>query len=103
MPAEAIHDGDHQSGVINPKLNFPLEDLYPDGQEAGQVGQEIYGCGAAFAFAVRSQHRIENAPFRLYCNQFIRASERSPRAATRSGRSPTPPTGSTSAYPPADA
>jgi hypothetical protein len=62
--------------VINPKLNFPLEDLYPDGQAAGQVGQEIYGCGSAFIFATRSQHHVDNAPFRLYCNQFIRAHER---------------------------
>ena len=72
-----IQEGEHQSGVINHELSFPLEDLYPDGQPAGQVGQEIYGCGAAFAFAVRSHHHVENAPFRLYCNQFIRASERS--------------------------
>jgi hypothetical protein len=77
IPKEMIQEGDHQSGVINPELSFPLEDLYPDGQPAGQVGQEIYGCGAAFAFAVRSHHHVENAPFRLYCNQFIRASERS--------------------------
>jgi hypothetical protein len=76
LPKDAIQDGDHQSGVINPKLNFPLEDLYPDGQPAGQVGQEIYGCGAAFVFATRSHHPVENAPFRLYCNHFIRAHER---------------------------
>jgi hypothetical protein len=76
LPKEMVRKGDHQSGVINPNLSFPLEDLYPDGQEAGQVGQEIYGCGAAFAFAIRSHHQIENASFRLYCNQFIRASER---------------------------
>src|SRR4029079_15099062 len=37
LPRGAIQHGDHQSGVINPKLNFPLEDLYPDGQPAGQV------------------------------------------------------------------
>jgi hypothetical protein len=76
LPKDAIQDGDHQSGVINPKLNFPLEDLYPDGQPAGQVGQEIYGCGAAFAFATRSHHQVDNAPFRLYCDHFIRAHER---------------------------
>jgi hypothetical protein len=76
LPKDAIQDGDHQSGVINRELNFPLEDLYPDGQPAGQVGQEIYGCGAAFVFGTRSHHQIENAPFRLYCNHFVRASER---------------------------
>lgn len=76
LPSDAIHEGEHQSGVICPDLSFPLEDLYPDGQKAGQVGQEIYGSGGAFAFATRSHHTVEGAPFRLYCNQFIRASER---------------------------
>lgn len=76
LPKQDIQDGDHQSGVINLDLSFPLEDLYPDGQPAGQVGQEIYGAGGAFAFAVRSHHHVEDAPFRLYCNQFIRTSER---------------------------
>jgi hypothetical protein len=81
LPREAIQDGDHQSGVINRELNFPLEDLYPDGQPAGQVGQEIYGCGGAFIFATRSHHQVDDAPFRLYCNQFIRAHERTGKRA----------------------
>lgn len=76
LPKEAIHEGEHQSGVINPELSFPLEDLYADGQQAGQVGQEIYGSGAAFIFATRSHHLVANAPFQLFCNHFIRASER---------------------------
>ena len=41
------------------------------------MGQEIYGCGAAFVFATRAFHCIEGAPFRLYCNQFVRAGARS--------------------------
>lgn len=76
LPKEAIQEGEHQSGVICRDLNFPIEDLYPDGQPAGQVGQEIYGCGSAFVFASRSHHPVEDAPFQLYCNQFIRAHER---------------------------
>lgn len=76
LPKEAIQQGDHQSGVINLNLNFPLEDLYADGSPNGKVGQEIYGSGAAFIFATRSHHDVENAPFRLFCNQFVRASER---------------------------
>lgn len=40
-------------GRLERGLPFPLEDLYPDGQPAGQVGQEIYGCGGAFVFAER--------------------------------------------------
>lgn len=77
LPKEDIQWDEHQSGVINPKLSFPLEDLYPDGQLAGQVGQEIYGAGAAFVFASRSHHPVENAPFSIYCDHFIRSHERS--------------------------
>ena len=76
LPKEAIHEGPHQSGTVCPELSFPLEDLYPDGQKAGRVGQEIYGAGGAFVFASRSHHHVANAPFRLFCNHFIRASER---------------------------
>ena len=76
LPKEIIHKGKHQSGEVNLNLAFPLEDLYADGQAPGQVGQEIYGCGAAFIFATRSHHLVEGAPFQLYCNHFIRASER---------------------------
>ena len=76
LPKEAIFEGEHQSGVINPKLSLPLEDLYPGGDPAGKVGQEIYGAGAAFKFATRSHHDVKGAPFMLYCNHFIRSSER---------------------------
>jgi hypothetical protein len=64
-----------RNGHIDRKLAFPLEDLYADGQPAGQVGQEIYGCGAAFAFTTRSYHRLKNAPFLLYCEYPIFALE----------------------------
>ncbi|MGN6268891.1 MAG: hypothetical protein ACTHM0_03245 [Sphingomonas sp.] len=65
-----------RNGHIDRKLSFPLEDLYPDGQPAGQVGQEIYGAGAALTFATRSFHEVEGASFRLFCNQFVRSTER---------------------------
>ena len=48
-----------------------MEDLYVDGQQAGQVGQEIYGGGAAFIFASQAYHRLEGAPFELFCNSFV--------------------------------
>ena len=66
LPKEALAT-EIRNGHIDPKLAFPLEDLYADGQPAGQVGQEIYGAGAAFAFATRSFHRLQNAPFMLFC------------------------------------
>jgi hypothetical protein len=65
-----------RNGHIDPKLSFPLEDLYVGGDKAGQVGQEIYGAGAAFIFASRTFHHVDGAPFRLFCNAFLLASDR---------------------------
>lgn len=75
LPKEALA-GENRNGEIDPKLSFPVEDLYPDGQPAGQVGQEIYGAGAAMVFATRSFHRVEGAPFLLFCDHFLRANTR---------------------------
>ena len=75
LPKEMIAT-DIRNGHIDRTLSFPLEDLYADGQPAGQVGQEIYGAGAAFVFATRSFHHVEGAPFLLHCNHFVRAKER---------------------------
>jgi hypothetical protein len=77
LPADALSDKQRDTnGHLDRSLNFPVEDLYVDGQPAGQVGQEVYGAGAAFVFATRAFHAIEDAPFRLYCDHFVRASER---------------------------
>ena len=77
LPAEAIAEEQRENnGHVDRNLSFPLEDLYPDGQPAGQVGQEIYGAGAAMIFASRAFHHVEDAPFLLYCDHFVRAIER---------------------------
>jgi hypothetical protein len=77
LPAEAISPRQRENnGHVDRALSFPLEDLYADGQQAGQVGQEVYGAGAAFIFATRAFHPVEGAPFRLYCDHFVRAQER---------------------------
>ncbi|MEG3163405.1 hypothetical protein U1701_02245 [Sphingomonas sp. PB2P19] len=77
LPPESVSPKQRESnGHIDRKLSFPLEDLYTDGQLAGQVGQEVYGAGAAFIFATRAFHHVEDAPFRLYCDHFVRAMER---------------------------
>ncbi len=73
LPAEALAQDDIRNGHIDPALNFPLEDLYPDGQPAGQVGQEIYGSGAAMVFATRAFHKLDGAPFIIHCDHFLRA------------------------------
>lgn len=56
-----------RNGHIDRNLAFPLEDLYADGQPAGQVGQELYGCGAAFTLTTRAYHRTDDTPFLLFC------------------------------------
>lgn len=76
LPADALAKDDIRNGHIDAKLSFPVEDLYVDGQPAGQVGQEIYGAGAPFVFASRSFHNVEGAPFRIFCDHFPVTSER---------------------------
>lgn len=75
LPPEMIAE-EIRNGYIRPDLNFPLEDLYPDGQKADQVGQEIYGAGAAMVYATRAFRRIEGAPFVLFSDVFARAIHR---------------------------
>jgi hypothetical protein len=75
LPADILAT-ENRNGHIDRKLSFPLEDLYPDGQCPGQVGQEIYGAGAALVFATRSFHTVEGARFKIFCDHFIRGAER---------------------------
>lgn len=72
LPKEAIAT-EQRNGEIDRTLSFPVEDLYPDGRPAGQVGQEIYGAGAAMVFATRAYHHVPGAPFVIYCDYFLRA------------------------------
>ena len=65
LPKEALAT-DIRNGHIDRALAIPLEDLYADGQPAGQVGQEVYGSGAAFALTTRAYHRLPSAPFLVY-------------------------------------
>jgi hypothetical protein len=77
LPPEAVSPKQRENnGHIDRKLSFPVEDLYADGQLAGQVGQEVYGAGAAMVFATRTFHHVEGAPFRLFCDHLLRAIER---------------------------
>ncbi|MES2442474.1 MAG: hypothetical protein V4574_06555 [Pseudomonadota bacterium] len=69
LPADALAT-EIRNGHIDRGLSFPLEDLYVGGDPAGQVGQEIYGAGAAFVFASRAFHTVEGAPFRFFCDHF---------------------------------
>jgi hypothetical protein len=75
LPADILAK-EIRNGHIDRTLSFPLEDLYHDGEPAGQVGQEIYGAGAAMVFASRAFHRVNDAPFLLFCDHFLMSSER---------------------------
>jgi hypothetical protein len=75
LPKELLST-EPRNGHIDTSLSFPLEDLYVGGDIAGQVGQEIYGAGAAFVFASRCFHHIDGAPFMLFCDHFVMASQR---------------------------
>ncbi|MGX7895750.1 hypothetical protein [Tsuneonella sp. HG222] len=80
LPEEALA-GENRNGHIDRALSFPVEDLYPDGQPAGQVGQEIYGAGAAMVFASRAFHRIDRVPFLLHADHFVRSLTRTDETA----------------------
>ena len=56
-----------RNGHLDQSLAIPMEDLYPIGDPAGAVGQEVYGAGAAFAFATRTFHTVPDAPFQVAC------------------------------------
>jgi hypothetical protein len=67
LPADAVAQDDIRNGHIDRDLSFPMEDLYVDGQAAGQVGQEIYGCGGAFIIAARGFFE-RDIPFRIFAD-----------------------------------
>lgn len=75
LPPEVLAD-EQRNGHIARDLSFPLEDVYVDGQPAGQVGQEIYGAGAAAVFATRSFHHFKGVPFALFCDSFLLSIDR---------------------------
>lgn len=60
--------GDIRNGEVDPKLAFPLEDLYAGGDAPGQVGQEIYGSGAAFAFTRHAFAYLRGCPAMVFCD-----------------------------------
>lgn len=77
LPSDVVSEKQREgNGHVDRKLSFPLEDIYPDGQPAGQVGQEVYGAGAALIFATRAFHNLDGVPFRLYSDHFVRMMER---------------------------
>jgi hypothetical protein len=81
LPPGLIADK-QRNGEIDRNISIPMEDLYADGQPPGQVGQEVYGCGAAFVFAMRATHRLARAPFHLFCDYPLHTVAEAPGAVT---------------------
>lgn len=71
LPEEVIA-GEPRNGHINRDIAIPLEDIYEGWQQAGQVGQEVYGGGMAPAIACRSYVHVDGAPFTLHCHYPLR-------------------------------
>jgi hypothetical protein len=55
-----------KTGELDPKLWIPLEDMYDGWEQAGQVGQEVYGAGMPFAIIPRQYWRIPNEKFMIF-------------------------------------
>jgi hypothetical protein len=75
LPKEAIHDGDHQSGCEHRAVRFRSRTSTPTAQARGRsAGRSTDAARVHLRHAVASPRR--RRAFRLYCNHFIRASER---------------------------
>jgi hypothetical protein len=61
-----------KTGELDPKLWIPLEDIYDGWEQAGQVGQEVYGAGLPFAIIPRQYWRIPGEKFMVYTDYPIR-------------------------------
>jgi hypothetical protein len=65
LPEEAISQ-EPRSGEIDRKLWIPLEDIHDGWEQAGQVGQEIYGAGLPFGLIPRHYHRVNEEGFMIF-------------------------------------
>jgi hypothetical protein len=57
-----------KSGILDRYISMPVEDLYEGWQNAGQVGQQVYGAAAPFVFSTRHCHYIKGSNFHVACN-----------------------------------
>jgi hypothetical protein len=55
-----------RTGEIDKKLWIPLEDIHDGWEQAGQVGQEIYGSGLPFGLVPRHYHRVNEGGFMIF-------------------------------------
>jgi hypothetical protein len=65
LPEEMISQ-EPRTGEIDRKLWIPLEDIHDGWEQAGQVGQEVYGAGLPFSLVTRHYHRVEEDGFMVF-------------------------------------
>ena len=65
LPKEVMSEKP-KTGEVDPKLWIPLEDIYDGWEQAGQVGQEVYGAGMPFAIVRRQYWRIPQEKFMIF-------------------------------------
>jgi hypothetical protein len=65
LPREALVEKP-KTGEIDPKLWIPIEDIYDGWEQAGQVGQEVYGAGLPFGMIPRQYWRVPGEKFMIY-------------------------------------
>jgi hypothetical protein len=65
LPVEAMTEKP-KTGEIDPKLWIPLEDIYDGWEQAGQVGQEVYGAGLPFGLIPRHYWDVPDEKFMIY-------------------------------------
>ena len=66
LPDEAIASQPRE-GHIDRRLPIPLEDVPTGWQQAGQVGQEVYGSACTFIKTTHAYLRDPQAPFTVFC------------------------------------
>jgi hypothetical protein len=71
LPKEVLSE-EPTKGELDPKLWIPLEDIYDGWQQAGQVGQEVYGAGMPFALVTRQYWRVPDEKFMIHVDYPIR-------------------------------
>ncbi|WP_426485234.1 hypothetical protein [Flavobacterium sp. 2] len=74
LPEDMISD-EVKTGEIQRELWVPLEDLYTGWEKSGQVGQEVYGIGSAFALIPR-QYLKWNDDFMVFVDYPIISSSK---------------------------
>ncbi len=64
LPAKMLSEK-IKMGEVDPKLWIALEDIHDGWEQAGTVGQEVYGAGVAFGIVPRHYYRVPGEQFMM--------------------------------------